>query len=250
MAKSTRDYVDEYAVRFWQVPHEDDPNVCRLCLGAVSGTFAQCFNCNELLRRSTAPASLRGRVVPMSIARNPGGWYSILQSYKTGAWREYAPVVASLAYEWLTAHAHRLSDLLGGAADLLTIVPSKKAGVTFETQRLRFALGIVKPLEERLVRTLECVNPAAYRRARYTPEMFRATPSVVAGKRIVVIEDTWITGATAISAAGALLEAGAHSVVVTPIARDFRVHFHSEDHPYLARIARAYDVAFWPRGER
>lgn len=244
---TTRDYVHEYGAHFWQVPHEDDENVCRLCLGAVSGTYSQCFNCYELLRRSEAPMSLRGRVVPMSIARNPGAWYSMLQSYKKGAWREYAPVVASLAYEWLSAHEAKLRGLLGGDVDLLTIVPSKKPAVNFETQHLRLALGLVKPLEQRLVNTLACVDPAAYGRTKYAPEMFRARHDAVSGKRIVLIEDTWITGATAVSAAGALLDAGAHSVVVAPIARDFRVQFHTTDHPYLARIATKFDVRHWPR---
>ncbi len=87
-----------------------------------------------------------------------------------------------------------------------------------------------------------------YHRTKYAPEMFRANPDVVNGGRIVLIEDTWITGATAISAAGSLLAAGADSVVITPIARDFRVQFHAEDHPYLARIARKFDVRSWPRG--
>src|SRR5438034_2629773 len=131
---TTHDYLEQYREYLWQVPHEDEANVCRLCLGAVSGTYDQCFNCNEILRRSAAPPSLRGRVVPMSIARNPGPWYSMLQSYKKGAFPEYAPVVASLAYEWLKIHADDLTRLLGGEPDLLTIVPSKKAHVAFETQ--------------------------------------------------------------------------------------------------------------------
>ncbi|MEK6374913.1 MAG: hypothetical protein AABO58_19735 [Acidobacteriota bacterium] len=247
MSKTTRDYLDQYREHFWQVPHEAEANVCRLCLGAVPGTSEQCFNCYEILRRSAAPRSLRGRVVPMSIARNPGPWYWILESYKRGAFPEYAPVVASLAHEWLKAHAAGLHELLGGEPDLLTIVPSKKPRVTFDSQHLRLALALVKPLAERLEPTLECVNPGAYHRTKYAPEMFRASGAAIAGKRIVLIEDTWITGATAVSAAGALLNGGADSVAIVPIARDFRVQFHEEDHPYLARIARSYDVRSWPR---
>ena len=244
---TTRDYVAQYRQHFWQVPHEDALNVCRLCLGAVAEPHDQCFNCHQLLLRSAAPRSLRGRVVPMSIVRNPSPWYSILQSYKKGAFREYAPIIASLAYEWITAHTHDLQGLLGGEPDLLTIVPSKKPGVSFDSQHLRNALGLVRPIAERLARTVQCVDPTVGHRQRYTPEMFRADPEVAAGKRILLIEDTWITGATAVSAAGALLEAGAGSVVIAPIARDFRVQFHGDDHPYLARIDRTYDIRAWPR---
>ncbi len=246
MAKTTRDYLRDYRQFFGQVPQEGQANVCRLCLGAVSGTYDRCFNCNELLRRSQAPQSLQGRVIPMSIARNPGTWYSILQSYKKGAWQEYAPVVASLAYEWLTVHTFDVESLLGGPIDLFTIVPSKRAGVTYDSQLLRLALSIVTPIAERMAVTLKCVNPAAYGRTKYSPEIFETLP-VAAGKRIVLIEDTWITGATAVSAAGALLNGGARAVVITPIARDFRVQFHGDDHPYIALIAIDYNVSVWPR---
>src|SRR6266516_637172 len=109
---TTREYVEQYQYYFWQVPHENQDHVCSLCLGAVGGTFEQCFNCHEILRKSEAPASLRGRVVPMTIARNPGPWYSMLQSYKKGAFPEYAPVIASLAHEWIKAHVSDLSRLL------------------------------------------------------------------------------------------------------------------------------------------
>ncbi len=246
MASTTRDFLNQYRQFFWQVPREGQANVCLLCLGAVIETYDQCFNCNELLRRSSAPQSLRGRVVPMSITPNPGTWYSILQSYKKGMWREYAPVIASLAYEWLTVHEPAIERLLGGAIDLFTIVPSKTLGVTYDSQLLRLALSLVAPVAERLAPTLACVDREAYGRTKYAPQMF--TPiAPAAGKRIVLIEDTWITGATAASAAGALLDAGASSLVITPIARDFRVQFHGDDHPYIALSRLDYDVSIWPR---
>lgn len=246
MPETTRDYLNRYRQYLWQVPAEGQSNVCRLCLGAVSGTYDQCFNCNELLRRGSAPRSLQGRVVPMSIVRNPGTWYTILQSYKKGAWREYAPVIASVAYEWLNAHTTQIENLLGGSIDLLTVVPSKTLGLMYETQLLRLALSLVRPIADQMVPTLECVDRDAYGRTKYAPEMFAFLPAAT-GKRIVLIEDTWITGATAVSAAGALLAGGAESVVITPIARDFRVQFHGDDHPYLALSDIDYDVSVWPR---
>ena len=105
----------------------------------------------------------------MSIARNPGTWYSILQSYKKGAWREYAPVVASLAYEWLTIHEPAIEKLLGGAVDLFTIVPSKTPSVTYDSQLLRLALSLVAPIAERLAPTLACVDRTPEPRGLATP---------------------------------------------------------------------------------
>lgn len=245
--KTTRDYYDEYREHFLPVPHENATNVCRFCLGAVSGSYRQCYNCFELFLRSEAPADLRRRVVPMTVVRNPSTWYSILLTYKQGGFAEYAPVVASIAYTWLTEHAEEIRELLDGDPDMLTVVPSKR-GFTFETQRLRRALGMVGPIANQLTQTLECVDGSPARRTKYTPQIFSPKGEDVRGQRIVLIEDTWITGATAVSAAGALRLAGAKRVVITPVARDFRVEFHGADHPYLSHILPApYDITAWPR---
>lgn len=80
----------------------------------------------------------------------------------------------------------------------------------------------------------------------YRPEIF-APVAEVGGHRIILVEDTWITGATALSAAGALLDAGADSVVITPIARDMKPAFHGEEHPYLVYIQHEYELEAWPR---
>jgi glutamine phosphoribosylpyrophosphate amidotransferase len=80
----------------------------------------------------------------------------------------------------------------------------------------------------------------------YRPEIFEVVDDV-AGDRIVLVEDTWIRGATALSAAGALLSAGAGAVVITPIARDVKPSFHGEDHPYLSYLTAGYDITAWPR---
>jgi len=183
----------------------------------------------------------------MSIARNPGTWYSILQRYKKGAWAEHAPLVASFVWEWMTEHEDHLERLLGGGVDLLAVVPSKKPGITFESQVLVRALRLVKPLGARLEHVLDCRDSTCYGRTKYAPEMFTADRRSIVGKRVILIEDTWITGATAVSAAGALLEAGARCVVIVPIARDFKVEFHTEDHPYTSLIAPPYDLRIWPR---
>lgn len=41
----------------------------------------------------------------------------------------------------------------------------------------------------------------------------------VSGRRIVLVEDTWVSGSPAVSTAIALRRAGAAAIVLTPIAR-------------------------------
>jgi len=56
-----------------------------------------------------------------------------------------------------------------------------------------------------------------------------------------------VTGATALSAAGALLMHGAAAVAILPLARCLDTSYWGELHPYRAAADRPYRVAFWPR---
>jgi hypothetical protein len=182
----------------------------------------------------------------MTIAINPGLWYRALLTYKKGQFRENAHVVAAVAYEWMKRHATDLSATLGGQADIVTIVPSKR-GHTYDSQPLRRALALVPTFRKRLSESLVCARPELYGRMLYMPDMFRVATSAVAGSRVLLIEDSWITGATALSAAGALLAGGAAEVTVVPIAREISASFRGDDHPYLAYLKGPYDLAAWPR---
>ena len=243
----TEETFNAYKHLFKPVPLEGQPNVCYLCLGAV-GDFPQCYNCRKLFLESACPTSLERRVIPMTIARNPSPWYWTLQTYKGAQFAENALVIASIAYQWLKQHKSKTASLLGGDADFLSIVPSKKPGITYERQPLQRALSLVQPFGDRLRKTLRCVDATLGGHMKYAPEMFEPVDAAALERsRIILIEDTWITGATALSAAGALLAAGAESVVITPIARDFRIAFHTEEHPYNSYIAEPYELDRWPR---
>ena len=186
------------------------------------------------------------RVVPMTVALNPSTWYHTLLNYKTVQFREYGTILGSLAYRWLNQHHDRLAATLGGEPDYVAVVPSKKGRTTYETQPLRRALATVAPMRDRLREVLRCARPVTERLREYRPEIFEAANDV-RGHRIVLVEDTWISGATALSAAGALLDAGAESVVITPIGREMKPAFHGEEHPYLTYLEHDYDLEAWPR---
>jgi hypothetical protein len=233
---------------FRPVPSDYLSNVCYLCLGAVESVFDQCYYCRKLFLESVCPVSLRRRVVPMSVALNPSAWYWALQTYKAAQFPEHASTLGALTYRWLTEHEQEVTALLGGEPDYVTIVPSKKRGIDYATQPLRRALATVTPMGERLREVLRCANPSTERLKEYAPEIFDPVCDV-RGDRIILIEDTWITGSTALSAAGALLNGGAASVIITPIAREMKPAYHGEEHPYLRHVASDYDITAWPRRE-
>lgn len=80
-------------------------------------------------------------------------------------------------------------------------------------------------------------------RRDYYPTCFDPGPGEVEGQRVLLIEDSWVTGATAVSAAGALLGRGAESVVILSLARIVDVTFWAgHDHPYLPRVLATSDT--------
>jgi hypothetical protein len=156
------------------------------------------------------------------------------------------PIMTALAYTFLGEHEDRIAEMLGGEATAITIVPSKR-GKDYETQPLRRALSLRRPPDERLRHALVFSgNPEADYRHRFAPEAFTPGPEFPVGERVVLIEDLWVTGATAMSAAGALLENGSASVVIIPLARLIDVQYWPEDHPYRTAMQRPYDLD-WSR---
>jgi hypothetical protein len=189
--------------------------------------------------------ALSGRVVPMSVAPNPGPWYSRLATYKTFH-RGYSSVLASLAYTFLTTHEAEVEHALGGEMDRITVVPSTR-GVPPDTQPLRRVLSLIPPLEEHTAALLRHVPGQKVGRQEYQPGAFECVVPVD-GQRIILIEDTWVTGAKAVSAAGALLAAGAENVLIMPMGRMVQPKsgYYPEDHPYFEWIDRPYDFQHWP----
>ncbi len=159
--------------------------------------------------------------------------------------------MVSLTHEYVRSHREQIETALAGPISFLTIVPSKKAGIDYATQPLRMALSRVAAIESELRETLSYVPNITIARQTYHPEAFTAIGSHIEGSRIVIIEDTWVTGATCLSAAGALLREGAAATIILPIARLINSAFWSEDHPYRqGMMDGSYDPiapSSWPR---
>jgi len=137
----------------------------------------------------------------MTSVLNPSPWYSALFKYKEFEEYKFSSVLASIAYTVITKRADNIADHLGGPPSLITIVPSKKTGNHYPRQRLRASLAMVKPLAELLAHTLDHIPGKVIQRRGYNPSAFSAGPTSVRGARVLLIEDTWVTGATAMSAA-------------------------------------------------
>ncbi len=223
------------------------PSVCPRCCGPLGQNYALCPGCARIFAH--APTALRSRVVPLSSTLEEGPWYAQLVQYKQTA-RDAWPLLGGLVARFTEVHRSKIERLLGGEATRLTVVPSKR-GKRVRDQPLYRLLqedpelkAGVLPAPSALLEHTGDVVP----RQSYTPSAFRLAPRVkVDDDRIVLVEDSWTSGATAISAAGALLEAGAAQIIVLPIARLIRPSFWGDDHPYLKAMKQPYDVSHWPR---
>lgn len=227
------------------VPPWEFGQTCSECFGPVAG-FPRCYSCHNIF--ADAPRELSGKIVPMTIAVNPGPWYTRLMGYKSFSAKEYRPVVASVAFAYIQEHRVDIAKLLGGEPDFMVFTPSKgRHGTT--SHPLRQAIELVNTQLYATQEPVRYVGDRSSPRGRYVPEDFEVDAATVDGSRVLVLEDLFVSGRTCISTAGAILEAGAKSVAIMPVAREVRFPpvMVTKDHPFFAGIQEPYDLTFWPR---
>lgn len=243
--RKARDILAEKISYVGSVPSESMPYTCPICLGPLRLDFEQCYSCHQLFDLDGAPASLIGQVVPMSTALNPSAWYSCFTGYK-GLARGYSQYLAALFASYLGEHQSRIETMLGGDWTMITIVPSTR-GISYDDQPLKKALWLATGIREYLHQTLSHVSGRSVSRGSFDPSAFESAGEEAAGHRVLLIEDLWVSGAKCVSAAGRLLDDGAESVAILPIAREFRDNPDFTPPDYLAASEAPFDISFWPR---
>lgn len=247
---TVQDYLDANTQHLLPVPAYEPWEMCCECFQPLQShrRFRRCYQCEQMF--SAAPAGLSGKTVPMTVVDNPSPWYTRLEKYKSGMAKEYAPVVASVAFSYMRHHYKRIVDLLGGAPDMVAVTPSKGRHAGMQ-HPLRRTLDLVKDQDLFAIKEpLQYVGKEPIKRGEYKPDAFHAEPADVAFAHVVLIEDLWVSGRTCVSAAGALLAAGAESVVMMPIAR--LVHMDTPamvgpDHPFFTWVKEPFNLEHWPR---
>jgi hypothetical protein len=195
------------------VPVAAGPGVCRTCFGPARPGSSRCFQCG--LHAECAPGSLASVVLPMAYAVKGGPLARSLWLYKSqrpgAAAARRALTVLLLVF--LREHgrcAWRAAGLTGPTH--LAVVPSSRGragphplrSMTEPYLRLPWADLSVRPGGQDGERDLD-------------PGRFRAAP--LDGSRVLLLDDTWTTGASAQSATMALRRAGASAVAVIVLGR-------------------------------
>ncbi|HEY4320934.1 MAG TPA: hypothetical protein VGM77_07085 [Gemmatimonadales bacterium] len=182
----------------------------------------------------------------MSVAASPGPWYRRLVGYKNNNADDHTSI-AALSTAYIEAHKHRIEAILHGSIEHIVVVPSSRADRPFASQPLANVIRRSRPFRALLADGLSWVPSASLARATYDPEVFREGGDLVSGKRVLLLEDLWVSGSHPLSAAGKLLALGASAVMILPVAREVSVDFCGPSHPYIIAMESAYSVDHWPR---
>ncbi len=193
--------------------------LCAVCRGPVSGRLRRCFQCD--LHGQCAAGSLADVVLPVAYAPKGGSHATHLWRYKSVRARGdiggleaagSALVLLALLLVFLREHGTCLWRAAGAAGPThLAVVPTARGRPGVHPLRALIEPYLMRPWAELSAR------PDHHRVRDLDPDRFASGP--VPGARVLLVDDTWTTGASAQSAAMALRRAGARSVATVVIGR-------------------------------
>jgi hypothetical protein len=198
---------------YLSAPRPGQPGLCASCLGPAGPGHARCYQCD--LHLQCAAGSLADVVVPVAYARKGGPHARNLWLYKSGrpgAGQARAELRALLLV-FLREHGPCLWRRAAMRAPThLAVVPSGRGRPGPHPLRALIGPYLALPWAELTSR------PGTGHPVRdLDPERFRAARQAAA--RVLLLDDTWTSGASAQSAAMALRLAGAQSVAVVVLGR-------------------------------
>jgi len=198
------------------------PGICRLCHGPARRGRAECFCCSEVGQLLGERPGEGPVVAPIAACRPGDRLHSALRRYKdapsVAARRHYVTVLAQAVEQFLAFHLACLLSSTGGW-DAFAVVPS--------STRAPAGRPVVHPLQGVLQRvpllagvSSLCLERGTAGVGHLTPDSSAFVgPAAVSGRRVLLVDDTWVTGATARSAAGALASSGASVPAVLVLGR-------------------------------
>ena len=194
------------------------PGVCELCFDLTDGR-RRCIRCERV------PESLDA-VAPVSYSVAHEQLHHALAGYKRPpavVARRFEVELAAVLWRFVAAH----EPCLAGAAatdefELVTTVPSSNRQRDHSHPLHRIVGELAGPTRARFGRVLSRTASTVQQRT-YDPTKFEAIRDLT-GTSVLLIDDTWTTGANARSAATALKQAGATTVAALVIGR----HLHRE----------------------
>jgi predicted amidophosphoribosyltransferase len=210
------------------------PGVCRTCLTFTDG-YSECYACANHPRWLDA-------IAPISYSVAHEQLHHALLSYKRlpgEAGRRLQIELAAVLWRFLETHERCLALEAGVREfDLVTTVPSTSAEPDDEHPLARIVSSLCGPTRERYEAVL-ARSPAPTREHDFDAEKFQAT-RMLPRPAVLLVDDTWTTGASAQSAAAALKRGGARTVAAVVIGRHLKRDWREND-SRIHRLSRPFD---------
>jgi hypothetical protein len=191
------------------------PGVCEVC-SDLTGGAQRCYRCADSAQDLAA-------VSPISYSVAGEQLHHVLAAYKRqppSLARRFRIELAAVVWRYLEGHERCLAQAAGAPGfDLITTVPSGR-GPSLNHPLEQIVGELVSPTRTRHRQLLKCSGEPVEPRV-FSPHKFRPLVDLD-GCSVLLIDDTWTTGASMRSAAAALCAAGAGTVAGLVIGR----HLH------------------------
>lgn len=223
------------------------PEFCEWCGTPVNG-YEFCFRCKEI-RESTDPELLPDNIVLLTYAihgsQSAADAYGYKDATKSAAANQSLSRLQILTNFFILHHSGCVRRATGSTVDAITHVPSgqgrhphpleKEIERLFPEEQLRrVSLNLAD--SPRTAGRQESVNPQRHDVA-----------DTVEGRHVLVLEDTWVRGYSALSAVASLKRAGASAVSLLVLTRYLRPSFKDTEKWLSERDElTAYDPRFCP----
>lgn len=201
----------------------EEVGTCSLCraptpVGAMGTPYEQCYNCKHEY------SLVLDGFVPMCYSIHHGleGLLWCAKNEPDDAWLRLP--LSSLLWSFTHKHLKCIEDAYGGGFDVRVVIPSHsstRGGVNHLERVVKAVPRMAKQWEFGVLRK-SLLSKADSRRRKIVPNLFAADGSV-AGKRVLLLDDTFTSGGTMASAAYALKDAGAAAVVGLAFGRQLHV---------------------------
>jgi predicted amidophosphoribosyltransferase len=210
------------------------PDICRTCFNLTDG-HDRCYACAHV-------ESWLDAIAPISYSVAHEQLHHALAGYKrppSVVADRFAIELAAVLWRHLDRHEACLAQAAGTMAfELVTAVPSSTRARADSHPLHRVAgelTGATRARYRRLLRrSRQAVNPRAFSAEKYEPTI------AIEGKSVLLIDDTWTTGANAQSAAAALKAAGAGPIGAVVIGRHVNREWRHNDR-HLKQLVTPFD---------
>lgn len=223
---TVEEFTDPFAAAYTPPP-KAGAGICDICHNAPFAGHTRCWSCGQSVAGVTHPLTL---VIPISLYGIPSQLHSVLANYKRSPDARVRQLhrlqVGATLHRFIRDHGKHIRATAGIDWSRITIVPSKRTRSEPHAleEAIRLSRTLLRPQYEPL---LEPWEPERIARAQSSDRGFRAVRALH-GERVLLIDDTFTTGASFQSAASALAFGGAQVVAGVVLGRVIRPEFSPE----------------------